>query len=82
MDFVTSLPKFEGKNVIMMVVDRFTKYAHFHSHSHHFKVSMVATTFMEIMQKPLGNLEIIVSDRDPIFTNKFWIDLFSCLVLN
>jgi hypothetical protein len=29
MDFITSLPKSEGKNVIMVVVDRLTMYAHF-----------------------------------------------------
>ena len=34
MDFITSLPKSEGKNVIMVVVDRITKYAHFFALSH------------------------------------------------
>jgi hypothetical protein len=29
MDFITGLPKYEGKSVIMVVVDRLTKYAHF-----------------------------------------------------
>ena len=28
MDFITSLPKSEGKSFIMVVVDRLTKYAH------------------------------------------------------
>jgi hypothetical protein len=34
MDFITGLPKSEGKTVIMVVVDRLTKYAHFFSISH------------------------------------------------
>ena len=60
----------------MAVVDRHTKYAHFCALSHPFKVSTVDTTFMERIH---GNPKIIVSDRDPIFTGKFWMDFFSYL---
>ena len=63
----------------MVVVDRLTKYAHFCALSHPFKASIVATAFMEIIQKLHGNPKIIVSDRDPIFTGNFWTELFSCL---
>jgi hypothetical protein len=79
MDFIIGLPKSEGKSVIMVIVDRLTKYAHFCALSHPFKASTVATTFMEIVQKLHGSAKIIVSDRDPIFTGHFWIELFSCL---
>ena len=79
MDFITSLPKFEGKSVIMVVVDRLTKYAHFCALSHPFKASTVATTFMDTIQKPHGNSRVIVSNRDPIFIGNFWTELFSCL---
>jgi hypothetical protein len=79
MDFVTGLPKSEGKSVIMVIVDRLTKYAHFFALSHPFKVSTVATAFMKTVQKLHGSPKIIVSDRDPIFTGHFWIELFSCL---
>ena len=79
MDFITSLPKSERKIVVMVVVDRLTKYAHFCALSHPFKSSIVSTTFMEIIQKLYGNPKIIVSDRDPIFTGNFWTKLFSCL---
>jgi hypothetical protein len=78
-DFITCLPKTKGKNVIMVVVDRLTKYAHVFSLSHPFKASIVATTFMEIVQKLHGIPKIIVSDKDLIFTEIFWIELFSCL---
>ena len=79
MDFITRLPKSEGKSAISVIVDRMTKYAHFFALSHPFKASKVATTFMETVQKLHGSPNIIVSDRDPIFTGHFWTKLFSCL---
>ena len=79
MDFITAQSKSEGKNVIMVVVDRLTKYAHYCSLCHPFSTSTVVAAFMDIVQKIHGNPNIIVSDRDPIFTRKFWIELFSCL---
>ena len=42
MDFITCLPKSEEKSVIMVVVDRLMKYAHFFELSHPFKASTVA----------------------------------------
>jgi hypothetical protein len=72
MDFITGLPKSEGKSVIMVIVDRLTKYAHFCALSHPFKASTVATEFMEIVQKLHGSPKIIVSDIDPIFSGHFW----------
>jgi hypothetical protein len=77
MDFITGLPKSEGKSVIMVIVDRLTKYAHFCALSHPFKTSIVSTAFMETVQKLHGSPKIIVSDRDPIFTGHFWTELFS-----
>ena len=77
MDFITGLPKSEGKNVIMVVVDRLTKYAHFFALSHPLSASIVAATFINTIQKLHGSPKIIVSDRDPIFTRKFWTELFS-----
>ena len=77
--FITSLPKYEGKSVIMVVVNRLTKYAHLWALSHSFKESTVTNSFMETIQKLHGTPNIIVSDRDPIFTRNFWTELFSCL---
>ena len=68
MDFITRLPKSKGKSVVMVVVDRITKYTHFCALSHPFKASTVATTFMNTIQKLHGNPRVIVSKRDPIFT--------------
>ena len=62
MDFITGLPKFKGKSVIMVVVDRLIKYAHFCALSHPFKGSAIVTAFMETIQKLHGNPQIIVSE--------------------
>ncbi len=70
MYFIIVLPKFEGNSVIMVVVDRITKYSHFCTLSHPFKASKVATAFMEIIQK-LHDRKIIISDKDHIFTRNF-----------
>ena len=47
MDFIIGLPKSEGKSVIMVVVDKLIKYAHFCALSHRFKASTVSTAFLE-----------------------------------
>ena len=79
MDFITGLPKSEGNIFIMVVVDILTKYAHFCELSNPFKTIIVATIFMETIQKLHGNPKIIVSNKDPIFTGNFWRVLFFCL---
>jgi hypothetical protein len=48
-DLIIILPKYEGNNVILVVVDQLTKYAYFYSLSHPFKASAMVTTFMEII---------------------------------
>jgi len=62
MDLVKGLRKSEGKSVIMVVVNRLTRYAHFFSLSHPFKTSTTAIIFIETIQKLHGNPKIIVDD--------------------
>jgi hypothetical protein len=47
MDFITGLPKMGNKSIIMVVVDRLSKYAHFCALQHSFIASMVAQIFMD-----------------------------------
>ncbi|KAH9308596.1 hypothetical protein KI387_036507, partial [Taxus chinensis] len=58
MDFITGLPKSEGKNVIMVMVDRLTKYYNFCALVH-FAASTIATAFMDTVQKLHGTPNII-----------------------
>uniref|UniRef100_A0A8R7NYH1 Integrase catalytic domain-containing protein n=1 Tax=Triticum urartu TaxID=4572 RepID=A0A8R7NYH1_TRIUA len=70
MDFIEGLPKFEGKEVIFVVVDRLTKFAHFLPLSHPFNVKSVAQVFIDNVIKLHGPPIAIVSDRDRIFTSQ------------
>ena len=65
MDFVIGLPKTKGHNIIMVVVDHLTKYAHFIALSHRFTTSIVENFFLENIQKLHGTPKVIVSDHDP-----------------
>jgi hypothetical protein len=47
MNFIIGLPKLGNKSVIMMVVDRLSKYAHFCALQHPFTTSTVAQIFMD-----------------------------------
>ena len=77
MDFITGLPKSNGKEVIFVVVDRLSKAAHFMALSHPFSALQVAQVYLDHVFKLHGWPRSIVSDRDSVFLSQFWQGLFS-----
>ncbi|GJT89631.1 retrotransposon-related protein [Tanacetum coccineum] len=79
MDFIEKLPNSHGKTVILVVVDRMSKYAHFIALQHPFTASTVAKVFLDNVYRLHGMPESIISDRDTIFLSHFWQSLFKVL---
>lgn len=77
MDFIEGLPVSESCDTILVVVDRFTKYAHFLALKHPFSANTVAKLVMDQVVKLHGMPKTIVSDRDKVFTSVFWQSLFA-----
>lgn len=69
MDFITGLPKSQGKNVIFVVVDRLSKSAHFMPLSNPFSAIKVAQCYLDNLFKLHGWPQTIVSDRDVFLVN-------------
>lgn len=76
MDFIEGLPVSGSVNCILVVVDTFSKYAHFLGLKHPFTVASVAKLFLSQVYHMHGIPTAIVLDRDKIFTSKFWQKLF------
>ena len=76
MDFIEGLPKVGGKSVILMVVDRFSNYAHFIALSHPYTATSVVRAFFNDIILLHWFPFLIVSDRDSVFTGHVWRGLF------
>ena len=75
LDFIEALPRVRGKSVILTVVDRFSKYSHFIALSHPYSAESVAQAFFTDIVRLHGVPQSMVSDRDLVFTSKFWREL-------
>lgn len=76
MDFIVGLPWNRSADCILVVVDRFSKYAHFIELRHPFTAKQVAGVFAREVVRLHGIPQSIVSDRDRLFVSAFWSDLF------
>ena len=73
MDFVVGLPKTVGQHdSVWVIVDRYTKSAHFLPVKVTFTVDQYAELYVKEIVRLHGAPKTIVSDRDPKFTSKFW----------
>lgn len=70
------LPLSNRKDVITVVVDKFSKYGHFVALAHPFTAMQVAQAYMDNIFKLHGIPDSIISERDKIFTSTLWQQLF------
>lgn len=76
MDFVEGLPQSSSANVVLVIIDKFTKFGHFIALKHPFSAQTLAKLFLDQVYRLHGMPTAIVSDRDKIFTSTFWQSLF------
>ncbi|RVW86084.1 Transposon Tf2-12 polyprotein [Vitis vinifera] len=79
MDFIIGLPKSEDSGSIIVVVDRFSKYATFIAAPTDCTAEETTRLFLKHVVKYWGLPKFIISDRDPCFTGKFWTELFKLM---
>ena len=76
MDFITGLPKVQGKNCIYVVVKKLTKFAQFNAIPTEYNVVQVAELVFREVFRIHGFSRNIISDRDNWFIGTFWRELF------
>ena len=76
MDFVVGLSRIVGQHdSAWVIVDRFTKSAHFLPVKTTYTVEQYAELYVKEIVRLHGAPRSIVSDKDPTFTSKFWESL-------
>lgn len=76
LDFIEVLPKSAQQDTILVVVDKFSRYAHFLALKHPFTALTVAKVYMHQIYILHGLSQALISDRDRVFTSTIWQELF------
>ena len=79
MDFIVKLPLSYGFDSILVVVDRFSKMAHFIACNEAISSLGLALLYFNNVFKLHGLPHEIISDRGPVFVSKFWTELLKVL---
>ncbi|KAJ9566778.1 hypothetical protein OSB04_002744 [Centaurea solstitialis] len=80
MDFITKLPRTaKGNDSTWVIVDRFTKSAHFLPIREDYKMVKLAKVYIKEIVSRHGVPISIISDRDSRFTSRFWKSLHRAL---
>jgi hypothetical protein len=74
-DFVGPLPESKGYNYLMTVTDRLTKFIHLIPTTMTITASQLVSLLMGHVIVNHGMPRYIMSDRDKLFTSKFWQSL-------
>lgn len=88
LDFVVKLPQSKDPltgvdfDSILVITDRLTKYGYFIPYLEASNAEALAYTFLRIIIAQHGLPEEIISDRDKLFTSKFWKSLMAQLGVN
>jgi hypothetical protein len=72
LDFIEGLPVSNSFDTILVIVDKFSKYGHFIPLRHPFTAHTVARAFLDNVYCRHGMPQVLISDRDKVFTSAFW----------
>jgi len=72
MDFITDLPKSDGSDTILVVIDRLTNMSHFIPCAKDLDARQFANLFMKEIVSLHGLQHDIITDRGTLFTSDLW----------